>query len=145
MKNKISLIIILLFSGLCLSQQKITWNDLSKVNFTDKYFPDYDEYYMYPTFLSSVKVLAGKQITITGYFLNIAPEENLYILSKTPMSSCFFCGQGDPNTVIEVQFKNPPHFKTDAIVSLTGTLTLNRDDVEHFIFILKNSNGQLVN
>lgn len=98
---------------------------------------------MYPTFLPSVKALAGKQIEITGYFLNIAPEDGVYILSKTPMSSCFFCGQGEPHTVIELQFKATPQFKTDAIVTVTGTLVLNRDDVEHFIYILEDSKVKL--
>ena len=61
------------------------------------------------------------------------------------MSSCFFWGQGEPDTVIELQFKNTPNFKTDAIVTVTGKLTLNKDDVEHFIFILEDSKGQLAN
>ena len=145
MKNKFLLIVIFSFSSLCFSQQNVTWGDLSHVNYKEKYYPSYDEYFKDPTFLPSVKALAGKQIRITGYFLNIAPKDKLYILSKTPMSSCFFCGQGEPDTVIELQFKNTPNFKTDAIVTVTGKLTLNKDDVEHFIFILEDSKGQLSN
>ena len=145
MKNKRLLGISLLCGFLCFSQQKVTWDDLSHVTYSEKKFTGYDDYFLYPTFLTSVKALAGKEISITGYFLNIAPEDQVYILSKGPMSSCFFCGQGDSNTVIELQFKKTPHFKTDALVTVTGTLTLNRDDVDHFIFILKNSSGQLVN
>ncbi|MDN6291168.1 MAG: hypothetical protein L0J63_12945 [Tetragenococcus koreensis] len=145
MKNKLLFVIVFLSYFLGFSQQKTTWEDLSKVEYKDKFFPDYEEYFMYPTFLPSVKALAGKQIEITGYFLNIAPEEEIYILSKTPMSSCFFCGQGEPDTVIELQFKETPDFKTDAILTITGTLVLNRDDVEHFIYILEDSKGKLAN
>ncbi|NRR92076.1 hypothetical protein HSX10_10910 [Winogradskyella undariae] len=144
MKNNLLYVIVFLSCFLGFSQQKITWEDLSKVDYEDRFFPIYEEYYKYPTFLPSVKALAGKQIEITGYFLNIAPEDGVYILSKTPMSSCFFCGQGEPDTVIELQFKEVPNFKTDAVVVMTGKLVLNRKDVDHFIFILEDSKGELV-
>lgn len=145
MKNKILIISILLASNVCFSQRKITWTDLSHVKFTEKFFPAYDTSFLVPTFLPSVKSLKGKQITITGYFLNIDPRGKLYILSKGPMSSCFFCGVGGPETAIELQFASKPDFKTDNIVSITGTLKLNADDVDHFIYILTECKGQLIN
>jgi len=144
MKNNLLQILFLLSVSFCFSQQKVTWQDLSKVTFADKYFDEYDDYFMYPTFLSSVKELEGKQITIKGYFLNIAPEENIYILSKGPMSSCFFCGQGGPETAVELYFKNKPNFKTDKIVAVTGVLKLNRDDVAHFNYILTECKAVLI-
>ena len=142
MKNKF-LIVLFLTYGISYSQQQITWDHLAKVTYTDKFFPVYDDYFMYPEFSASVKALEGKQITISGYFLNIAPEEKLYILSKGPMSSCFFCGQGGPETAIELQFEKAPNFKTDDIVHITGTLKLNQDDVEHFNYIIIDSDGKL--
>ncbi|MDY7394276.1 hypothetical protein UMM65_03420 [Aureibaculum sp. 2210JD6-5] len=144
MKNKISTLIILLSFSICYCQKEITWQDLSKVKFTVKYFPEYDDYFKYPEFSSSVKALEGKLITIEGYFLNIDPNEKLFVLSKGPMSSCFFCGVGGPETAIEVQFKNKPSFKTDNIVAITGTLKLNKDDVEHFNYILTDCKGILI-
>lgn len=143
MKNKVLITFFLLSCTLFFGQQKITWEDLSKVKFTDKYFPDYDEYFMYPEFLSSVKALEGKQITIKGYFLNIDPRGKTYILSKGPISSCFFCGVGGPETAIELQFASKPTFKTDDIVSVTGILKLNADDVEHFNYIIIGCKGKL--
>lgn len=144
MKNKILNAVILLSCFLCFSQQKATWRDLSKVSYTDKYFPDYDEYFKYPEFSPSVKALEGNRITIKGYFLNIDAENNIYILSKGPMSACFFCGQGGPETAVELHFVNKPNFKTDAIIAVTGILKLNKDDVEHFNYILKESQGKLI-
>lgn len=144
MRNKIVTLVILLSCALGFSQQNATWQDLSKVKYTDKYVVEYDEYFMYPEFLPPVKALEGKRITIKGYFLNISPEEKLYILSKGPMSACFFCGQGGPETAIELQFSNKPNFKTDQIVAITGTLKLNKDDVEHFNYILTGCSGKLV-
>lgn len=144
MKNKHLLLVLLFCSFYGYSQQEITWQDLAAVTYTDKFFTEYNETFMYPTFLPSVKALDGKQITIKGYFLNIAPEENIYILSKGPMSSCFFCGEGGPETAVELYFKNKPNFKTDKIVTVTGVLKLNRDDVEHFNYILTECTGKLI-
>lgn len=142
--NFLILILLFLTSSLSFSQQEVTWQDLSKVTYTEKFFPLYDEYFKYPEFSLFVKNLEGKKITITGYFLNISPEDNLFILSKGPMSSCFFCGQGGPETAIELQFSNKSNYKTDNIVAITGTLKLNKDDVEHFNYILTDCKGMLV-
>jgi len=144
MRNKIFLFLFLSTCCLCFGQQEITWQDLSKVKYTEKFFEDYDDYFLYPEFLPSIKSLEGKRITIKGYFLNIDAEAKLYILSKGPMSSCFFCGQGGPETAVELQFPNTPSFKTDNIVSITGKLKLNKDDVEHFNFILTECKGKLI-
>lgn len=135
MKNKL-LIAFLFFSTIGFSQQKITWNDLSKVTFKEKYFPERNESFLHPTFSASVKALKGKKITIKGYFLNIDPSGKIYILSKGPMASCFFCGVGGPETAIELQFPKKQYFKTDDIVAVTGILKLNNTDVEHFNYIL---------
>ncbi|MDO6737427.1 hypothetical protein [Wenyingzhuangia sp. 2_MG-2023] len=144
MKNKILIAITLLTYSLGYTQQQITWDDLAKVTYTEKFFPTYDEYFMYPEFSAFVKNLEGKQITISGYFLSVDPKEKLYILSKGPMSACFFCGQGGPETAIELQFSNTKNFETDNIVRVTGTLKLNKDDVEHFNYIFTECKGELV-
>lgn len=143
MKNKVLFTCILLYSSFCFSQQKVTWKDLAKVKFTDKYFPEYDDTFLQPEFSTSVKNLEGKQITITGYFLNIDPKGKLYILSKGPMSACFFCGIGGPETAVELQSTFKRKFKTDQIVTVTGTLKLNGSDVEHFNYILINCKATL--
>ncbi len=144
MKNKIIFTFILLSYSFCFSQQKITWIDLSKVKFTEKYFPDHDETLLHPKFSESVKALDGKQITITAYFLNLDLKEKYYILSKGPMSACYFCGIGGPETTIELQTTSKQKFKTDQIVTVIGTLKLNDSDVEHFNYILTNCTIMLV-
>ena len=145
MKNKIIMTLILLSSFVSYAQMKITWKDLSKVKFVEKYFPDYEEYFLHPYFSSSVKILDGVKITITGYFLDIDPRGKLFILSKGPMSSCFFCGVGGPETAMELQFSSKPSFKMNDIITVTGILELNDSDLEHFNYILTKSKGKLVN
>lgn len=144
MKNKGIYVFFLFVCSCSFSQQNVTWQDLSKIKFTDKYFSEYDAYFMYPTFSGSVKALKGKKITIKGYFLDVIAKENTYMLSKGPMASCYFCGQEGPESAIELEFINKENFKTDDIVSITGTLELNKDDIEHFNYILKECKGILV-
>jgi hypothetical protein len=144
MKNKILIPIILLICSVSFAQKEITWQNLADIKYEKKYFPQYDEYFMYPTFSASVKALEGKKVSLTGYFLNIDPSGALFILSKGPMASCFFCGIGGPETAVEIQFDMPPSFKTDDIVTVTGVLKLNSDDVEHFNYILTKSSAKLI-
>jgi hypothetical protein len=144
MKNKGIYVFFLFVCSCSFSQQNVTWQDLSKIKFTDTYFSEYDDYFMCPTFSASVKALKGKKITIKGYFLDVVAKENIYMLSKGPMASCYFCGQGGPESAIELEFINKENFKTDDIVSITGILELNKDDIEHFNYILKECKGILV-
>ncbi|MEM6720731.1 MAG: hypothetical protein AAF611_15485 [Bacteroidota bacterium] len=144
MKNKILIIFLLFGCSVTFAQKKITWEDLSKVRYEKKYFPEYGEYFMYPHFSESVLALDGQKVSITGYFLNIDPEGKLFVLSKGPMASCFFCGIGGPETAIEVQFSSRPSYGTDDIVTITGVFRLNSDDVEHFNYILTQSTGKLL-
>jgi len=144
MRSKLLNLLFLLFFMISYGQQEITWKDLSKVSYTDKYFPEYDDYFKYPNFSSSVKALDGKRIVIKGYFLDIGIGDDVFMLSKGPMSSCFFCGQGGPETAIEIKLHNSKNFKTDAIVSITGILKLNKDDVDHFNYILTNCEATLI-
>jgi len=139
MKNKTLILFFLLYCSFCFSQKKITWKDLSDVKFTKRYVPEYGVDFLKPEFSSSIKALEGKEISIVGYFLNIDPRKKMYVLSKGPMSSCFFCGVGGPETAMELEFSSEQNFKTDDIVIVTGILKLNADDVEHFNYILKKS------
>lgn len=144
MKNKILIILFLFTTAFCFSQKKVTWRDLAKVEFKDRYFPLYGESYLEPEFSDSVKALEGKTISIVGYFLSIDPDSNKYILSKGPMSACFFCGIGGPETAIELQFTKKQKYKTDTIVTVTGVLKLNDDDVEHMNYILTDCKATVV-
>lgn len=144
MKNKIFTLFLLISSLTCFSQQEINWHDLSKVTFTDKYFEEYKDYFQFPTFSTSIKELEGKRITLKGYFLDIIQAENVFILSKGPMSSCYFCGEGGPETAVEIHYVNTKKFKTDDLVSITGTLKLNSSDVMHFNYILSDCKVEIV-
>lgn len=127
------------------SQKKVTWEDLSHVEFKEKYFPDYGMEFLYPYFSESVKELDGRLISLTGYFINIDPKGEIFVLSREPMASCFFCGATGPETAIEVRFRDIPPYQTDDIVKVTGTLELNSEDVDYMIYIMNDCEIELAN
>ncbi|MBQ4822874.1 hypothetical protein [Aquimarina sp. MMG016] len=127
------------------SQEKLTWNDFADVTFSNVYSAVYDDIFLKPKFGPSIKSYQGIRIRIKGYFLDFSIEEDeFYLISKNPRSSCFFCGGAGPESVIEVVFRQKPNFKMDQIVEVTGILELNTDDVDHCNYILKKATGRLV-
>src|SRR5687767_4150668 len=139
MKN-IFLLFLFIAGPLNISAQgKIdSWNEFAKTKFEPKYYEKLGEYLFYPNFTPELKALVGKEITIQGFYVPFAPEgENYIIISKFPMSQCFFCGGGGPESVTEVNFgKTPPKFQVDDLIMVKGRLKLNTDDVDHVNFIL---------
>lgn len=115
------------------------WNEFAKTKFEPKYYEKLGEYLFFPTFSDNLKALEGKEITMEGYYVPFAPEEGNYIiLSKYPMSQCFFCGGGGPESIAEVTFKgSTPKFQVDDLITVKGKLKLNASDIDHVNFILE--------
>lgn len=130
--------IILLFSfSWGFNQTEITWETLTDVTFEDRYFEEEDAYFYFPTFGSTLMALQGKEVSITGFVLALNPEQGFYILSRHPYASCFFCGSGGPDSIIELRFKSDNvKFTMDEIVSVKGILRLNSSDPNECNFIL---------
>lgn len=115
-----------------------TWDMFAKTKFEPKYHEKLGEYLFYPNFTTDIKGLEGKEVTIQGYYVPFAPEDETYIvISKYPMSQCFFCGGGGPESVAEINFaKEPARFQQDDLITVKGKLKLNADNWEHMNFIL---------
>lgn len=128
-----------------IAQETLTWRDFADISFNPEYNKKYDVYLMMPTFGDQIKARSGKEVSIQGYFLDISGSGEVFLVSQNPMASCFFCGAAGPETVVEVNFKEKPSFRTDQIVVVTGVLQLNRDDWEHGNYILNEAVGELVN
>ena len=126
------LLLIILFTWMATevrAQTFLEWSDLSEeisleLLSPDTIFPEFQK----ATFTSKMKALEGKKIIITGYLLVLDGEQSKYLLSKNPMASCFFCGNGGPETVIELKFSQKPSFEMDELLSVEGTLHLNEDN-----------------
>ena len=112
------------------------WKILYKVKFQsqdDVFGAFYD-----PIFTDEIKALEGQEITATGF---IIPFEGLFqpdkiILSSLPVDACFFCGNGGPETVIEVHLKKNIQY-TNKAVKVKGQLKLNNDNFEELIYVLE--------
>ena len=129
---------IMFFAGQwAVAQTKITWRTLEDVTFTDKYSEEEEAYYFYPEFGASIKALEGKDVLLKGYMLSVNQKDDIFILSKNPYSSCFFCGNGGPESIAELEFSGRHRrFKIDQIVTIKGVLTLNQEDIYHCNYIL---------
>lgn len=127
------------------AQQKLTWKDFADINFEPEYNVEYDFHFLMPTFGKKILSYRGKKISIKGYFLDISGSGEVFLVSENPMATCFFCGAAGPETIIQVNFIKNPSFKTDQIVTITGILELNKNNVDNCNYILKEATGYLVN
>ncbi len=110
------------------------WTLLADVKFVVK------NEYSYPQFGEKVKAQNQKTIELEGYMFAF---ENTrwsvhFGLSSLPLSTCFFCGVGGPETVVEVEAAQPIR-QSDKPIRIRGTLVLNATDTEKMIYILKNA------
>ena len=138
--HKYFLFILFLISKFVFSQTDITWKDLEDVEFTDMYIEEIDEYIVYPHFGFNVRELDGKEVVLSGYILAIDPDKGYYVLSKGPFASCFFCGAGGPETIVELSLKSDKDsFFMDEFVTMIGMLKLNVDDIYRCVYILENA------
>lgn len=135
----LSIVLVLGVSSVFAQGKSDMWNEFAKTKFEPKYYEKLGEYLFYPNFPAELKALVGKEITVQGFYVPFAPEDGNYIIvSKYPMSQCFFCGGGGPESIAEVNFaKDPGKFQVDDLITVKGKLQLNTDDVDHVNFILK--------
>ena len=114
------------------------WKALASVSY-EVSEDDYGELYV-PKFSEEAKALEGTVVTVPGY---IIPFEGLFkpehvIVSSLPLASCFFCGTGGPETVMEVFLEEPVEY-TATLVAFKGKLKLNDTDYEQLMYILEDA------
>jgi hypothetical protein len=137
-------LLVTFVSTFSLAQEQLTWEDFADVNFEPVYNKKYDIHFLMPKFGEKIKTYRAKKVSIKGYFLDISGNGEVLLVSQNPMASCFFCGAAGAETIVEVNFKEKPSFKTDEIVTVTGVLELNVNNVNHCNYILQEAIGQLI-
>ena len=91
-----------------------------------------------PQFPSWLDKYQNQEIVIQGYLVPVDVEGNQYALSRYAFSSCFFCGNAEPNTVVELVFKErPDNLITNQFVVVKGILMFNSNDPFRLFFILQ--------
>jgi len=123
----------LLILGICslpqsmLAQESITWKTLEDVSYEMSYDSTADYVMMTPVYGENLHKLQGQEVEIKGYILPMDTEGSAYVLSAFPFSSCFFCGGGGKETVVELILSGDKSYTVDQIKTFKGKLKLNDD------------------
>jgi hypothetical protein len=135
--NKFIFVILFFISNNIFSQTEIDWLKLRDVYYKLETREDVYGYIQIPYFGIEVEALDNKEVKITGYMLTLSPDEGIFVLSQNPYADCFFCGFGGPESAIELRLKpGYDDFIMDELVTVTGTLRLNREDVSSGVYIM---------
>ncbi|MDG1973699.1 MAG: hypothetical protein P8I26_01525 [Flavobacteriaceae bacterium] len=138
--NKFIYVIILFISNNIFSQTEIDWLMLRDVYYKSEYKDDVYGYMQIPFFGKGVEDLDNKEVKITGFMLTLSPDEGIFVLSQNPYADCFFCGYGGPESAIELRLKpGYDSFLMDELVTVTGILRLNREDVSSGVYVMDNA------
>ena len=116
------------------------WKTLSRIT----YKKEYDELMGFkidkPVFSDKVKALEGKEITVKGYIIPVEgyKSHKEFIFSAFPYNMCFFCGGAGPETVMEVEAKEPVKYQAESVI-LKGVLRLNEDDINRLMYKIEDA------
>lgn len=138
MRKLILIILVLSFANVGFAQPKeISWISLTDATFIPQN-QEYGSNSYRPFFGPTLKELDGQEVQIKGFVLSLDPNNDYYVLSRNPMASCFFCGSGGPESVLELQLKRTKKtLSMDDVATVKGIFTLNADDPNHCFYILK--------
>ena len=122
------------------AQKIITWDVLKNVEFDEVWSEEFQAYYMVPKFGKTIQTLDGKVVQIRGFIIPVDIVQDYYVLSANPYSSCFFCGQAGPESVMEIQMiKQYDGLRMDQVITFKGKLRLNVDDIYQLNYILEDA------
>ncbi|MEO1218620.1 MAG: hypothetical protein AAFY45_34130 [Bacteroidota bacterium] len=108
-------------------QENISWKDLQNLSYEMSYDSAADYMMMTPVYGEDLLRLQGQLVKIRGYILPMDTEGSAYVLSAFPFSSCFFCGGGGKETVVELILTGNKNYRVDQIKTFEGKLKLNED------------------
>jgi len=93
-----------------------------------------------PIFSEDQQRLANKKLIIKGFMIPLEEQykQQFFLLSYFPYSMCFFCGQAEPQTVIEVTTTSPVPYQAEPI-QVEGILHLNSDNPNRLFYFLKDA------
>lgn len=139
---RIALILSIVFSSSHLFGQGNVWNDLSMVQKTKAYDPNYG--------MDIESLEAGiialqhnnKEIELSGYIIPLTGkiEQSHFMFSRYPQNMCFFCGKAGPESAMQVftARQKKLKFRPDKI-TLRGTLQVNHDEASGLLYTLQNA------
>jgi hypothetical protein len=128
---------IMLLSPVLWAQNILSWMELTST----KVVANFEQPQVYePEFFQGLYERNNTEVLLSGYIIPMDLEQNTYVLSMTPFSNCFFCGQAGIETVVELRFvKKNIKFNVDDYVLLKGVFHLNKNPGTGFIYSLRNA------
>jgi len=135
------ILLILILSGVGFSStlfgQDLTWQELAEIQYSKRFDEEQQLTIKVPQFNKSIQKLEGKTVELSGYLIPVDATSNYYVLSANPFSSCYFCGNAGPETVVELRLSGEfSSLRMDQWVTVEGTLTLNDSDMYQLPYIL---------
>jgi tetratricopeptide (TPR) repeat protein len=94
-----------------------------------------------PSFPAHLEKLDGKTVVLNGFMqpLGDAKEFNGFLLLEYPVG-CWFCETPEPTGLVSVELEAGKRISARrGLVKITGTLILNRDNPEDFLFRMKDA------
>jgi len=121
------------------AQIHINWNTLADVKFEQQFSEEMGIAYDQATFGNIIKIFEGKEVALSGYVIPLDAMGLSFVLSRNPNASCFFCGGGGPETIVDIQVKPSAlqRYSMDERKTFKGILQLHPDNSTHFIYVLK--------
>jgi hypothetical protein len=110
----------------------LPWNVVTETVLDKKFRPSFPKY---------LKELDGKQVQLTGYMqpLNEEQDAGAFLFIEYPVG-CWYCEQPEVTGIVLVELpKDKTRSYTRARLRVTGTLKLNADDPENFLYILRDA------
>lgn len=122
------------------AQTPLDWSDFEsgiswKKGSENSTFPGFIE----ADFSERLESLEGQRISLIGFLIVLDGAQSVYMLSKNPMAECFFCGNGGPETISQLTFAEKNLFEMDDLISVTGTLRLNRKDPTRCYYLIEDA------
>lgn len=134
--------IVVLGSSLAQAQDvKMTGVEVWKTLADVKYEIQKDEYgdVYVPVFGKDITSIKDQLVEVEGFVIpsDITFTDEYLILSSLPISECFFCGSGGPETVMEVHLKKDERYKYNTKrLKFRGKLTLNAKNPDQLMYQL---------
>ncbi len=140
--KKIGYIMLLVLLPLLGTSQNMTYKGLPSITWPKLYKVTYETVedelgeYEKPIFSATVKKMENKVITVEGYMMPFdGTKTKRFILTSLPVNACFFCGNGGPESVIQVQSAQWITY-TDQPIEIKGKLVLNDSNPDEMIYLL---------
>jgi hypothetical protein len=101
--KRITIILALSLSFTAFGQPDATdgWPLFARVKFNTVLYKELNEYFLVPSFDKTITSMVGTEITLQGFYIPFDLPKNRLVISKSPYSSCFFCGGAGPEPSLE--------------------------------------------